>query len=446
MRRYSGCSSGCVRPRVPKVTIVPATDPSLEAFFDAGWEASREVQSGVSAVLADVRARGDAAIVEYERRWDSPAFQLSMLRVPVPTPNAASGLVSREVAGALALARERVADFHERQRRPAIEYHDEDGTRYSFLFRPLDAVAAYVPGGSAPLLSTVVMTVVPAKTAGVGRIVVCTPPQRDGRVPSAILYACSICGADELYAVGGAQAIGAVAFGTETIARIDKIVGPGNRWVTEAKRQVYGVCAIDGLAGPSEVLVVADETADARDVAGELLAQAEHDPQARVAALSQSPELLHAVAQAIAEYDLGIARRGEVIESVLRTRCRLIGAASFDELCATIERFAPEHLALRVADPEAILARVSHVGAVFVGSATPVACGDYVAGSNHVLPTSGSARFASGLRLDDFTRTFAVVENSGERIRHDAPAIAALAECEGLEQHAQSARARFDQH
>ncbi len=425
---------------MPKLDIVEASDPRLASFLAAGWAPPQDVVDGVRAIIADVRARGDAALADYTRRWDDPAFDLGALRVPIPMGRQAQELVTPEVANALAIAKERVARFHERQRRVDIAYEESDGTRYAFLTRPLDAVAVYVPGGSAPLPSTAVMTIVPAKLAGVTRVVVLTPPQRNGRVHPAVLYAAVLCGADELYAVGGAQAIAAAAYGTESIAPVDKIIGPGNVWVTEAKRQVYGVVGIDLTAGPSEVLVVADEGAEPRAIARELLAQAEHDPESRVAALSQSRLLLEATARELQGIDIERLPRGEIIAEVIEQRSRLIAAESFEQLCAVIERFAPEHLALHVADAAPILARVRRVGAVFVGAATPVACGDYLAGSNHVLPTSGAARFASGLSLADFTRTFAVVHNSEERLRGDAPAIAVLAQLEGLERHAASVR------
>ncbi|HEY9084747.1 MAG TPA: histidinol dehydrogenase [Candidatus Tyrphobacter sp.] len=422
--------------------IVAASDRELAAFYRAGWQVPEDVAEGVRAILADVRARGDAALTEYTRRWDAPEFEVNALRVSIPAQEQAQALVPQEIARGLALAKERVTRFHERQRRADISYEDPDGTRYAFVTRPLDAVAAYVPGGSAPLPSTAVMTIVPAKIVGVSRVVVLTPPQRDGRVHPAVLFACSLCGADELYAVGGAQAVAAAAFGTASIAPVDKIVGPGNLWVTEAKRQVYGVCAIDGLAGPSEVLVVADETTNPEYAAAELLAQAEHDRAARVAVVSESREILERIARVIEARDLHALPRGDIIAEVVEQRCRLIYAATFEETCDVIERFAPEHLALQVREPTRILQRVRHAGAVFTGSDTPVACGDYLAGSNHVLPTSGSARFASGLCLSDFTRTFSVVGNSAERMRGDAPALAALAEFEGLDQHAETARMR----
>ncbi len=423
--------------------IVSASDRNVAALFAGGWEAPGDVRETVSAILEDVRRRGDAAVVAYERRWDCASYEPSMMRPPIPALEEAREMLPRPVAEGLALARERVASFHERQRRVDVSYREPDGTRYAFRARPLDAVAAYVPGGSAPLPSTVVMTVVPAKIAGVRRVAVFTPPRSDGTVHPAIAYACALCEADELYAIGGAQAIAAAAYGTQSIARADKIVGPGNVWVTEAKRQLYGTCGIDGLAGPSEVLVVADDSADAHEVVAELFAQAEHDPRARVAVIAESRDVLERVRRAFSTQRPERLPRGEIVAAVMRERCKLILAANFQELCAAIDRFAPEHLALRVRDPGRVLERITHAGAVFVGRATPVACGDYLAGSNHVLPTSGSARFASGLRVDDFLRTFAIVENSSERIRHDAPIIAELAEYEGLMQHARTARIRL---
>ncbi len=418
---------------------VEATDPSLDEFFATGWNVPEEITSAVRDILCEVRARGDTAIVEYTRRFDDPDFDLDALPVPIPRLDDARRLVPPEIVCALELARERIKRFHAHQRSADIAYEERDGTRYAYLTRPLGAIAAYVPGGSAPLPSTVLMSIVPARLAGVTRTVLLTP-RRNERVDPAILFAAALCGADELYAVGGAQAIAAAAYGTASIAPVEKIVGPGNVWVTEAKRQVAGACGIDGLAGPSEVLVVADDGASPVLVAGELLAQAEHDPLARVAAISESSGLLDAIgAELVNALRAGIART-EIVREVLARRCRLIHVADFAQLCETIDRFAPEHLSLRVADPDRLLARVRSAGAVFIGESTPVACGDYLAGTNHVLPTSGSARFSTGLSLSDFTRSFAVVRYSDERIRADAPAIAALASFEGLEQHARAAR------
>jgi histidinol dehydrogenase len=425
------------------MTVIAASDRvKLATLYRGGWEPPLAVMTSVGEILADVRARGDAALVDYTRRFDDPLYDLSKVRVPIPMQEQARALVPPEIAEALQLAKARVTRFHERQRAADVNYIDEDGTRYGFRSRPLDSVAAYVPGGSAALPSSVIMTVVPAKIAGVSRVIVLAPPQKIGTVHPAVLYACSICDVDELYGVGGAHAIAAAAFGTESIAPVDKIVGPGNVWVTEAKRQVYGVCAIDGLAGPSEVLVVADDGANSELVVGELLAQAEHDPLARVAVVSESRSLLDAVAQLLDTFDLNNMPRGKIITEVMSKACYLIHAANRKEVLDVIERFAPEHLSLQVRDAEPYLEHIRHAGAVFVGDMTPVASGDYLAGTNHVLPTSGAARFSSGLSLGDFLRTFTVVENSVERMRSDVRPLAALAEFEGLPQHAQTARMR----
>ena len=416
----------------------------LADLYRDGWEPPESVATRVREIIADVRRHGDLALVEYTRRFDDPAFNEGKLRVPIPMAEQAKRLVPEEIAEGLQLARQRVAAFHERQLPADIDYVDEDGTRYGFTYRPLNSIAAYVPGGTATLPSTVIMTVVPAKVAGVSRVIVFSPAQKDGSVAPAVLYACSLCGVDELYAVGGAQAIAAAAFGTESVARVDKIVGPGNVWVTEAKRQVYGACAVDGLAGPSEVLVVADEDASVEFVVGELLAQAEHDPLARVAVVSQSEPFLQSCAQLLETIGVPELPRGDIIQNVIDKGCYLVHARHRRHVYEVIERFAPEHLSLQVSDPQTYLPHIRNAGAVFVGALTPVAAGDYIAGTNHVLPTSGAARFSSGLNTSDFLRTFTVVENSPERMQRDAGTLAALAQFEGLPQHAHTAIMRVN--
>src|SRR5665213_472596 len=415
---------------------------ALRGLYAGGSQPPAAVVDAVRAILADVRARGDDALLEYTRRWDFADAAPDALRVAIPPPGEARRLIPAAIAGGLELARERIADFHRRQLPEPIDYHAADGTRYAFLTRPLASVGAYVPGGSATLPSTVLMTVVPAKVAGVERVVVVTPPQRDGAVNSAVLYACALTGVDELYAVGGAQAIGALTYGTATIARVDKIVGPGNVYVTEAKRQVYGACGIDGLAGPSEVLVVADAGANPRLVAGELVAQAEHDPLARVAAVSDDRALLERVAELLDGPFGRASGRDEIVARVLDERAWLVHTASDEATLEVIERFAPEHLSLMVADPYAWIPMIRHAGAIFVGDHTPVAAGDYIAGTNHTLPTSGAARFSSGLRTADFLRTMSLVENSAARMDADAEDLAALAAFEGLPAHARTAEMR----
>jgi histidinol dehydrogenase len=423
--------------------IVAARDgAALRGLYAGGWDPPRAVVEAVRAILDDVRARGDDALLAYTRRWDHAAATPGSRRVEIPSRKHARALVPEQIAVGLELARERIADFHARQLPVPIDYHAHDMTHYAFLSRPLAAIGAYVPGGSAALPSTVLMTVVPAKVAGVDRVVVVTPPQRDGRVDPAVLYACALTEVDELYAVGGAQAIAALAYGTATIAAVDKIVGPGNVYVTEAKRQVFGICGIDGLAGPSEVLVVADERARPELVAGELVAQAEHDPLARVAAVSRHRPLLDAVA-ALLDGPFGRASgRDDVVAQVLAERTWLVHASTDAEMLEVIERFAPEHLSLMIADPYAWVAKVRRAGAIFVGDHTPVAAGDYLAGTNHTLPTSGAARFSSGLRTADYLRTISLVENSRERMTSDAEVLAALADFEGLPAHARTARLR----
>jgi histidinol dehydrogenase len=424
--------------------LVDASDAAaLAPLYAGGWNAPRDVRDRVTAILDAVRDAGDDAVVAYTRSFDDPAAEVASLRRDIPARKHARGLVPETIAAGLELARERIADYHERQKPGEIRYRTADLTEYAFLSRPLHSIGAYVPGGSASLPSTVLMTVVPARVAGVDRVVVATPPQRDGSINPAILYACSLCGVDELYAAGGAQAIGALAYGTATLAAVDKIVGPGNVYVTEAKRQVFGVCGIDGLAGPSEVLVVCDERARPEYVAGELIAQAEHDPLARVAAVSRDRAILAATAALLSGAFARETGRGEIVQRVLAERTWLIHAASEAQIFEVIERFAPEHLSLQIADPWSMVPHIRRAGAIFVGDHTPVAAGDYIAGTNHTLPTSGAGRFSSGLSTRDYYRTMSLVENSAARMAGDAETLAALAEFEGLPAHARTARMRI---
>jgi histidinol dehydrogenase len=425
------------------IAIVDAADrAALAGLYAGGWSPSDTLVDTVRDILRDVRTRGDDAVLDYTRRWDDPKATLDGLRVEIPTLEAARALVPAEIANGLTLAHERVSAFHERQRAHDLQTREDDGTITALLVRPFGAIGAYVPGGTAVLPSSVLMTVVPAKIAGVSRVAVASPPQRDGSTHPAILFACALCGVDEVYAVGGAQAIAALAYGTQTIAAVDKIVGPGNAFVTEAKRQVFGTCGIDGLAGPSEVLVVADASARPEYVAGELCAQAEHDPEARVAAVSDDRALLEAVAALLAGDFATAPGRSAIVERVLRDRAYLIHARNRDEILDVIDRFAPEHLSIQTREPWALVPDIRRAGALFLGDDTPVAAGDYIAGSNHVLPTSGAGRFSSGLHTADFYRTMSLVENSRARMVADAAPLAALAEFEGLPAHARTARLR----
>jgi histidinol dehydrogenase len=424
------------------ISVVSASDSAaLAGLYAGGWSPPRAIRDRVAGILDDVRERGDAAVAEYTATFDFAGFTVADLRIPVPSLDAARTLVPPEIAAGLELAHARVAEFHERQRQPDMSYEDADGTISSLLVRPLSAIGAYVPGGTS-LPSSVIMTTVPAKIAGVPRIVVVTPPGRDGTMNGAVLFACALCGVDEIYAMGGAQAVAALAYGTQTVARVDKIVGPGNVYVTEAKRQVFGTCGIDSLAGPSEVLVVADAGAKPELVAGEIIAQAEHDPLARVAAVSTDRAILDAVAALLDGAFAKETGRGEIVAHVLATATWLVHASNDREVLEVIEKFAPEHLSLQVRDPWPMIPLIRRAGAIFVGDDTPVAAGDYLAGSNHVLPTSGAGRFSSGLRTADFTRTMSLIANSPARMKHDREPLAALAAFEGLPAHARTALLR----
>lgn len=424
------------------IPILDATDASLERMFARGWRVDPQVAARVAEILQDVQARGDDALLAYTRMYDTPKIEHPVLRVVAPPRDAARAVLPADVAHAIELAVQRVERFHERQLRADIDYREDDGTTYAFRSRPLQSVAVYVPGGTAVLPSSVIMGAVPAKVAGVERTIVLTPPATDGTINAAILFAAACCGVNEIYAVGGAQAIAAAAYGTQSIAPVDKIVGPGNVYVTEAKRQVFGICGIDGLAGPSEVLVIADESADAAYVAGELLAQAEHDALARVAAISTDRALLEAVGKHIDATLQSDERRAAMLREVMSNGAWLVAARDRAQCIAFAQRFAPEHLSLQVRDPQPYIDGIRTAGAIFVGAMTPVAAGDYILGTNHVLPTSGAARFSSGLSTADFQRTFAVVANSDARMRADAPHIVALAQFEGLPHHADAARMR----
>jgi histidinol dehydrogenase len=422
------------------VNVIAARDMSATGLLDAGWAAPQDVVSEVARVLSEVRTRGDAALVGYARRYDDEGFDLSKLRVPIPMLETARALVPKEVSAALELAKERVSRFHRRQRMPDVAYVEEDGSRYAVARTPLRSVAVYVARRGPS--TAVLMGAVPARIAGVARVVVLSPPLTTGIAP-AVVFACALCGVDELYAVGGPQAVGAAAFGTKSIARVTKIVGRGGIRTTEAKRQVYGWCGIDGLAGPAEVLIVADDGANSEYVVGELLAAAELPGVTRLGVVSESRPLLEAVAQLIDTLDLRTLERDEFVTAAITQHCRLVEASTRDELFDLVNRFAPAYLCLQVRDAASYLDHLDAAGTVFVGDMTPLVCGEYLAGTSGAVPSSATARFSSSLSLADFTHSFSVVENSVERTANDAGALAALADFDGLPHHAQTARMRF---
>jgi histidinol dehydrogenase len=422
------------------MNVVSASDATaLSGILDCGWDVPQSVVTEIAEMLSNVRKHGDGAIVEYTRRFDHEGYRASNLRVAIPMLEGVRGRLAPEIGAALELAKERIARFHERQRLPAIAFVEEDGSRYAVERRPLRSVAIYAERSSPAC--AVLMGAVPAKIAGVPRVIVLSPPARQG--PSdALLFACALCGVEELYAAGGAQAIAAAAYGTESVMPVDKIVGRGGIWTTEAKRQVFGRCGIDSLAGPAEVLVVADDGANSEYVVGELLAQAESRGVTRLAVLSESRPLLEAVAQLIDTLDVRTLERSELVSGTILNHCRLIAANSREELLGILNRFAPSYLCLQVRDAASYLEHVVTAGTVFVGDMTPLVSGEYLAGTNRVVPTAGTARFSSNLSLTDFTRTFSVVENSPERASDDAQPLEALAEFDGLPHHAQTARMR----
>ncbi|MGA8385193.1 MAG: histidinol dehydrogenase [Candidatus Cybelea sp.] len=421
--------------------VIPACDQAaLAGVLDVGWSMPAALVDEVAAIIGDIDARGDDALLEQARRLEGDAFELSDLRVPIPMLESARLPVPPEIAVALELEKERLSRFHRRQRQPDIEYVEEDGTRYALVRRPLRSVAVYASRSGAP--TSILMGAVPAKVAGVSRIVVLSPPGPTG-FSAAVLFACALCGVDELYAIGGATAVAAAALGTRSLPSVDKIVGRGGMWTTEAKRQVFGRCGVDALAGPPEVLVVADEGANSEYVVGELLSAAERPDVTRLAVLSESRPLLDAVAQLIDTLDLQTLERSEFVSKAILQDCRLIAASSRDELIDVLNRFAPAYLCLQVRDAWRYLERIFTAGTVFIGDATPLVSGEHLAGTNRVAPTSGTARFSSSLCLADFTRTLSVVENSADRMTTDARALAALADGDGLPNHAQAARMRY---
>lgn len=399
-----------------------------------------QVEDATRALLAEVRTRGDDALFDFARRFDG--VEVEALEVPRERWGQAVESLDGEVIAALTRAARNIETFHRAQLPSDVEVEVEPGVKLGRVFVPLEAVGVYAPGGRAAYPSSVLMGVVPARAAGVKEIVVCSPPGPNGLPSPVVLAAAAIGGATRLFAVGGAGAIGALAWGTASIPRCAAVVGPGNRWVLEAKRQVAGEVIIDSPAGPSEVLVVADEgCAPPAWLAAELVAQAEHDPDAAVALVSTSPSLLEGVRRELVT-QVAAAPRREVIREALATRGALLLAQSHDEMMQFTEAYAGEHVVLCTRDPRADRARMRTPGTVFLGGASSVAFGDYMTGANHVLPTAGTARSFSGLGALDFLRSYTWQELSSEGAAAMSESVATLAEAEGLPGHAVAARLR----
>ena len=425
---------------VPTGTSVGALDDAQRTrLFVRGRAQDAGVARSVAGLIEDVRLRGDVALRDQAGRFDG----VEALTIEVPRARWRAALAALEPAlrSALETAAENIATFHRAQLPPLIEIEPRPGLQLGRRADPLERVAVYAPGGRAAYPSSVLMGVIPARVAGVTEVIVCSPPGEDGLPPAIVLAACEIGGADRVFALGGAGAIAAVAFGTETVPRADKVVGPGNAYVTEAKRQLNGVVAIDCPAGPSEVLVLADESADAERVAFELLAQAEHDPDAASVLVSTSAELIAQVAEVLAAA-LPLQPRREIIGAALRGSGALLLASNEREMIDFNRHYAPEHLALFVRDPRAMLAEVRNAGTVFLGDASSVAFGDYLTGANHVLPTATLARSYSGLSTLDFVRWTTYQELSSDVAAQFAPITGIFADAEGLPAHAAAARLR----
>jgi histidinol dehydrogenase len=400
------------------------------------------VEAAVAAILADVKARGDAAVLEYTRRFDrAPVDSVAALEVPRAELQRARSRIPKASRAAIETAVRRVRAYHGKQLAASWRYRDRSGSVLGQRVTALDRVGIYVPGGKAAYPSSVIMNAVPASVAGVREVVMMTPAP-DGIRNDLVLAAAAICAVDRVFCVGGAQAVAALAYGTATIPAVDKIVGPGNVYVATAKRRVFGVVGIDMIAGPSEVVVVCDGSTEADWVAMDLLAQAEHDELAQAILISPDAGFIEAVAASM-DRQLAVLPRREVIAAALSRRGALIRARNLDEACRLVNRIAPEHLELSVRDPERLLPKIRHAGAIFLGAYSSEALGDYCAGPNHVLPTSRTARFSSPLGVYDFQKRSSVIRVSREAAAKLGAVAAELARGEGLTAHARAAELRM---
>ena len=424
-------------------TTAPGFETEFTALLSQARETTEAVDKAVAAIIADVRARGDAALIDYTARFDGVTLSADHLRIGGEDIDAAVAGIDPGLTAALDLAATRIEAFHQAQKPVDLRLTDAAGLTLGMRWTPLDSVGLYVPGGKAAYPSSVLMNAIPARTAGVGRIAMCVPAP-GGTLNPLVLAAARRAGVSEIYRVGGAQAVAALAYGTATIAPVDRIVGPGNAYVAEAKRQVFGRVGIDAIAGPSEVVVLADDANDPRLVAVDLLAQAEHDEAAQSILISDSTGFADAVTAAVAA-ELPSLPRAAIAGESWAHHGAVIVVRDWTEAVALVNRLAPEHLQLMLRDPEPVFAQVRHAGAVFLGAHCPEAVGDYVAGPNHVLPTGRTARFASGLSVFDFLKRTTFAAAGADSLAIVGPAAVALAEAEGLQAHARSIALRLGQ-
>lgn len=415
------------------------TPQLIENMLCRTAEQACDVDGTVRAIIDDVRANGDSALRKYSLAFDK--VEIDNFRVSEQEFAEAEALVGREYTQILQRSAANIAEFHKKQLREGFEI-EQDGCIIGQKVIPLESAGLYVPGGTAAYPSTVLMNAVPAKIAGVSRIVMVTPPLKNGKVKAEVLVAARIAGVDEVYKTGGAQAVAALAYGTESIPKVDKITGPGNIYVATAKKMVFGICGIDMVAGPSEILVIADDGARARDVAADLLSQAEHDVRATAVLITDSAKLADEVSVEL-DRQCAALERAEIARKSLENNCKIIIADDLEEAVRLSDKLAPEHLELSVREPEKLLALVHNAGSVFLGYSTPEAVGDYYAGANHTLPTSGTARFSSPLGVEDFIKTTQYVKYTRKKLENVADDIITFAKSEGLTAHAQSVAVRF---
>ena len=419
-------------------SAAPDFDRQLDELLAYEATADEKLEATVAAILADVRARGDAAVLDYTAKFDRLSLpDAAAMELPGAELRAAFDALPDDQRAALEAAAARVTDYHQRQVQASWSYADADGTLLGQQVTPLDRVGLYVPGGKAAYPSSVLMNALPAKVAGVAELIMVVPTP-DGLKNQLVLAAAYLAGVDRVFTIGGAQAVGALAYGTATITKVDKIVGPGNAYVAAAKRRVFGVCGIDMIAGPSEILVICDGKTDPDWVAMDLFSQAEHDELAQAILLSPDADFIKAVGES-ADRLLAQMPRREIIQTALENRGALIHVASLEEACAISNRIAPEHLEMSVEDAQAWLPSLKHAGAIFMGRYTSEALGDYCAGPNHVLPTSGTARFSSPLGVYDFQKRSSLIQVSQQGAKALGKIAATLAFGEGLQAHAQSA-------
>jgi histidinol dehydrogenase len=424
-------------------TSQPDFAAAFERLLAEARETTARVDRAVADIIAAVRARGDAALIDYTARFDRLTLTPDRLRVSEAEIDAAVAAIAPDLRDALELAATRIEAFHRAQLPADLRMTDAAGLTLGMRWGALDAVGLYVPGGKAAYPSSVLMNALPARVAGVARVAMCVPSP-DGILNPLVLAAARRAGVAEVYRVGGAQAIAALAFGTASIAPVDRIVGPGNAYVAEAKRQVFGRVGIDSVAGPSEVVILADAANDPRLVAVDLLAQSEHDEAAQAILIADNAAFADAVAAAVAA-ELATLPRAAIAGASWEANGAIILVREWEEAVGLVNRLAPEHLQLMLRDPGAVFARIRHAGAAFLGRLCPEALGDYVAGPNHVLPTGRTARFASGLSVFDFLKRTTWVQTGAEGLDAVGPAAVALAEAEGLHAHARSIALRLGQ-